>query len=509
MIIPEILEKSRRSFPDKTAVISQNRRVTYSELGRMVHQLAHALIQEGVNKGDRVAVLLRNTYEAVVAYFAILKIGAIEVAFNPISDGPRSLSYKFTDCEPKILITSPAHVHLISGILPEVPFVKAVYLTEEPERNNLLDKRYVVLQEIFSAGIKPKIKVTIHNYDLAIIAYTAGTTGSPKGVMLTHENLLVTAQSMRRGGRTLSLIPLFHVYGKGILNNRISNGDTIIFVENFIFSADIFEIIRNEKVEGIIGVPTIMDNLISSVAKEKASEWDYIRYFSTGGSKMPVAIFLRLWDVFPKAEILSGYGLTETGGSGTIRVFSERTVDIQNLHSVGKPGSSIELKIVNESGQSVGSGEIGEVVFGGPQVMQGYWNKPKETNEVLKDGWLYTGDIGKTDKEGNLFLIDRKKDIIKSGGELISPKEIESIIETHPDVKESAVIGIEDHFMGEKLKAFVVLKPQKMISEDEILRFCSQHLPPIKIPSMIEFRDSLPKSTLDKIKKHELRETPA
>ncbi|MFH1415350.1 MAG: class I adenylate-forming enzyme family protein [Elusimicrobiota bacterium] len=503
-----ILEAISAEFPDREALISKGVRLTYADLKKKVDCMAAALSQRGVKKGDRVAVLLRNTFEVVVAYFAIMKTGGIEVALNPVTESRQNIEYALNDCQAEFLVTHSRHAELISDTIPSLNTI--IYIGEADSLLHL-NKELVSFNEMldtvsFCLTDGPDIALE----DEAVIAYTSGTTGMRKGVVLTHGNLIsvaeVTAKDLSlENDRCLLLIPLYHAFGKQILNSRILKGSTVLLLENILFPVEILNILESEKASGIVGVPTIYRMLLDTIKKSKREyKFPEFRYISTGGSKMPPERFVELWKWFPSITILSGYGLTETSGRGTVMIFESLSEKTKKLESCGRP--PFGMKLSDREGREVGCGEIGEVNFSGPNIMKGYWKKPDETGEVLEKGWLRSGDLGYTDEEGDLYIIDRKKDILKSAGEIISPKEIEIIIETHPAVKEAAVIGIEDEVLGEKIKAFVVLNDDSSVSKDEIIDYCSENLPFAKIPAVVEFRSKLPKSTLDKIKKAVLRE---
>lgn len=509
MFVIDILENSSKNFPDKEALVSKDKRFTYSGLQRMVNQLSTVLTKEGIRKGDRVAILLRNTYEVVIAYFAILKIGAIEVALNVTADSPKDITYKFKDCEPKALVTNRLYIKLVSEALSKVSSLKIVFFTGDSKKFRPLKQKCIALNEIFKTQEPKDIKTDVKECDLATIAYTAGTTSLPKGIMLTHGNLISAAEAMSivyPEDRTLLLVPFYHAFGKAVVNSRFLKGASIILTENVAFPAEVLELVQKREVTSIVSTPTVYKMLLEALKEKKKNyNFDKLKYIVTGGEKLPKEIFIKYWELFPSLCIQSGYGLTEISAKASGIFFMGIPSKTYKLNCCGKVINGHEIKIVNEKGIEVTAGEIGEIIFKGPSVMKGYWRNQEETKKVMKDGWLYTGDLGKIDKEGDLYIIDRKKDIIKSGGVLISSKEIEIVIDSHPNVKESAVIGIDDELMGEKIKAFVVLKPDKETKEEEIMEFCSERLPPIKIPSSVEFCSSLPKSTLDKVKKMELR----
>ncbi len=510
MNVFDILKNSVTQYPDREAIVSDNTRLTYNNVSVMVDQFADALLAKGVQKGDRVTVLLRNNYYAVIVYYAIVKIGAIEVSFNVTTESPFSMHYKINDCKPKVLITNSLFAKLIPDSLFQESSFEIFFCIGNPRFFVERSIPYLDVDTFFQREVR-QTQPSASGDDPGSIMYTSGTTGHPKGVVLTHANIISGARAMDKMeyeviDRSLSLIPLYHAYGKMILNSRILSGSTIFLIEKTIFSSEVVKLIEAEKIIGLLGVPTILKMIISAFKEKEPKDFAFFKYIGTGGSKMSEDLFFEIWKYFPWVDIINGYGLTEAGGKISNITFKEVPEQKSKLHSCGTVIPNHELVIVSPDGGNLSKGEIGEIKIKGPNIMQGYWNKLKETEAVLQEGWLYTGDLGFMDNEGDLFIVDRKKDIIKSGGELISPREIEEVINSNVEVEESAVIGISDANMGELIKAFVVLKDKSSLSEVDIIMYCSRNLPPVKIPKIVEFRDSLPKTELKKIMKNVLRQ---
>lgn len=487
---------------------------------KKIDRLAGVFMNEGIKKGDRVIVLLRNSMEAVIAFYSILKIGAIEVALNPIADSIKHIMYILKDCKPKAFVTHTDNLKVLEPALSEIN-MKNKKIFYAGRKNNLTDfkQRCFSMDDIFKNNSLKKSEkiVSVKKDDIGIIAYTSGTTGLPKGVMLTHDNLLWATKSAGidfdktgyniENDKCLLLIPLCHAFGKQILNSRFLNGATVVLMSSVSFPIELIKLLINVKPSGIVAVPAIYNMLLNTLEKSKIEyEFDFVKYVHSGGAKIVGKLIYKLRKTFTNAMILNGYGLTEAGPRISIMLFpAKRRIDKKKLDSCGRPAKGHTIAIVDDSGNKLKKGCVGEVIFKGPSVMKGYWGKPNLTKKVLKNKWLFTGDVGSIDREGYLYLLDRKKDIIKSGAELISPKEIEMVIDEYPGVKESAVIGVKDDILGERVKAFIVLEPGIKTTKDEIIDFCSAKLPFIKVPRSIEFISSLPKSTLDKVKKAVLR----
>ncbi len=511
MVLPDILKEGCKKFGTKTALVSKGKRWSFLELDQKVNQAAKSFLARGIKKGDRVVVLLRSSSEAVIAYYAIVKIGAIEVALNVTTESPDSIMYKINDCKPKALITTSLFAKIIPKNVYRESSLETFYCVGNPLFFEEQSLDYLDFGGLFATKVE-MIDMSLEENDIASISYTSGTTGTSRGVMLSHANMLSASCAMQEYAqhleedKTLTLIPLYHAYGKSIVNSRFILGSEVFLMGNTSFPADIIHLIEKERITGLVGVPTMIKMVLDALKESDKYQGTSIKYISTGGSKMSEDLLKDILQVFRGSFVLSGYGLTEAGGKVLRKIFMQIPETKKKLNSCGTIIDNHELGLVDQEGRPVGPHEVGEILVKGPSVMQGYWNKMSETEEVLKDGWLYTGDLGILDEDGEIYIVDRKKDIIKSGGELISPQEIEEVINSHPEVQESAVIGMEDVKMGQLIKAFVVLKGESRLTEEDIIVYCSQKLPPIKIPKRIQFKEDLPKSVLKKIKKNVLRE---
>jgi long-chain acyl-CoA synthetase len=508
MTVYKILLNAYKNFPERKALIAGEEQYTYGELHQKVNQFAEALSSMGITKGDRVAVLLRNHAYAVIAYYAILKIGAVEVAFNVTTDSPKSISYKIRDCQPKAVVAGDSFKHLVAPALGETDFVQALFYHGEAFLGDLPSIKSLTFDDVFARFQGEEKECQISDGAVACIAYTSGTSGEPKGVMLSHQNLLSGALAMDKMeyetvDKSLSLVPLYHAYGKMILNSRFLHGSTLFLMDKLVFASEIVNLIEKQKITGLLAVPTILQMIMPLFTKDK--DFSFFRYIGTGGARMSVDLVEKIWEQLPRVDIVSGYGLTEVGGKVSRIVLKKGETPETKFLSCGKVIQGHEMRIVDSQYNPVVDGAQGEITIKGPSVMQGYWQKAEATEQVIKHGWLHTGDLGFKDQDDDLFIVDRKKDIIKAGAELISPQEVESVLRKMESVKEAAIIGVKDPLMGEKIKAFVVVHDECRVTEEDIMRYCAKNLSPVKVPKIIEFRKTLPKASLGKVQKEILR----
>ncbi len=500
-------------------------------MNRSANQLGNALKKLGIKRGDRVGVQLLNCPQLIQAFFATFKIGAIVVPINP-SLRAHELSYLYRDAGLSVLISDSNYTDVIREARRESPDLKHMIMVGDSIPKEALPYSSIVEREPDTLSIEDT-----DNDDTAVIIYTAGTTGNPKGVMLTHFNwythvtgyydvvLLdawgVSAKGIiheQNGGlaneaenkgeifgvcrQRVSLIalPLFHGYGVFAVNLEYLTGGKLVMLSRF-DPEEAMKSIEQHKVTDFRGVPTMFIQMLNHP--------DASRYHLTslktcicGSAPMPLEV-ARQWREKYGIDIWEGYGLSEATTVNCGNIAGRRP---PKYGSIGKCYQKCNtIKIVDDNDREAPTGQVGEIVIKGPGVMKGYWKKPKETAEALRNGWLHTGDIGYADEDGYLYLTERKKDLIIRGGENIYPKEIENILHQHPEVLEAGVIGIPDPVYGEVVKAFVVLKTPGAATEEEILGFCRQHLPTFKIPKSIRFMDTLPKSAVGKVLRRELR----
>lgn len=506
MLVSNFLEESAIKYPDKTALVTNEGRFTYAEIDEMANKTANALLAEGLEKGDRAAIYMDNSLEAVASIFGVLKAGGIFLVINPTTKTEK-LTYILNNCRAKVVVSSANKLPVITDACNNAPLLKNVYLAG----NNIPSvkgfcKKVHSLKEIYNGanGHPPDSRAT--SKDLAALIYTSGSTGNPKGVMMTHRNMVAAADSItaylenRSDDVILNTLPISFDYGLYQVIMAFKVGATVIMEKTFTYSYKVIDTIIREKVTGFPIVPTI-SAIILQMDDIKKKNFDHLRYISNTAAALPVAHIQKLRGFFPKTKIYSMYGLTECK---RVSYLSPDQLDVRPT-SVGKAMPDTEAYIVDESGNRVGPNIIGELVVRGPSVMRGYWEMPEETAKILRPGpntsemVLYTGDLFKMDDGGYLYFVSRKDDIIKSRGEKVSPKEIENILYKIEGVTEAAVVGMDDPVLGQAIKAFVVADNGANLTKKDIQKFCSQHLEDFMIPKQVEFKNELPKTATGKI----------
>ncbi|CAM4093402.1 long-chain fatty acid--CoA ligase [Paenibacillus alkaliterrae] len=523
-------------FPNHTAVQFLGKTLTYRELHTDAVRLANGLISLGVATGDRVAIMLPNCPQAVAAYYGVLLAGGVVVQTNPLYV-ERELEHQLADSGAVAIITVDllyARLSRVRGKQPEtgpLPQLRHVIVTSIkdglPFPKNIL---YPIKQrkEGFKADI-PYGSLGIVAYkkllaekqgeiqlpelakgaDLAALQYTGGTTGTPKGVMLTHRNLVantlqISAWCYRAEDgkeRFLAALPLFHVFGLTVLMNMsVLRAGTLILLPRF-ETETVLQTINKEQPTIFPGAPTMYVALINHKAAAK-TDLSSINVCISGSSALPLEV-QEQFESLTGGRLIEGYGLTEASPvTHANPIWGKRKIG-----TIGVPVPDTEAAVIDPAtGSMLPVGELGELVVRGPQVMQGYWNKPAETAKVLRDGWLYTGDLGTMDEEGYFTIMDRIKDVIIAGGFNIYPREVEEVLFEHPAVREAAVIGVKDAYRGETVKAFIVLKEGWQVSRAQLDRWCRERLAPFKVPHHYTFRDTLPKTMVGKVLRRKLQE---
>ena len=504
MLVHHFLEHSAERFPDKSALICGDQRLTYSMIDIMSNRLASALVDMGLRRQDRVAIFLENSAEAVVAIFSVLKAGGIFLIPNPVVKS-KKLSYLLNDSGARIVIS---HVKKSQGVREaalgssEVRHIiwvggSRVPASEIPQvANEHFWSDIVAAQKPLRKKLAPAIDV-----DLAAIIYTSGTTGEPKGVMSTHNNMTAVARSVNEYLKNteedivLSTLPLSFGYGLYQVLAIFLVGGRIVLEPSFTFPYRILERLSQEKATGFPIVPTMAATLLQ--IKDIATfDLRSLRYITSAAAPLPASHIQRLMELWPHINFFSMYGLTECQ-----RVtYMPPEELLRRPTSVGFPVPNCEVFIIDEQGREAGPGHVGELVVRGSNVMQGYWNSTRETAKRFRpgnyrsDAFLHTGDLFWRDEEGFLYFVARNDDLIKTRGERVSPKEIESVICEIPSVAQAAVIGVPDEIFGHAIKAFVVPDRTGHMNQRDILRYCKRHLEPFMVPKYIEIRGSLPKT---------------
>ena len=520
----ELLDLPAGAYPDKAALIFFGSEMTFYELRQESRRFANALAGLGIQKGDRVGVHLPNCPQYMIAYFAILSIGGIVVNLNPLYT-PDELKLMVNTSGMKSLVTFDMVLPAIRTLCKEVniPMVIATAITDyikgfpvSTSQSLNLETGWHHFAELIAKYPNPKrSKVPVNPEDPAMIQFTGGTTGIPKGAVLTHANIVAaTLQCSLWGNPTITLtphekrnvmaiLPYFHVYGNIVVMNwAIFNCATQIQVPRFNIDEIIDLLAKFEQITFFPTVPTLITALINHPKSADLKLEKKLGLLNSGGAPMPMELIEQVKDM--GIYFSEGYGLSESTSLG----ISNPVLGLKKVGSIGIPFPDNDVRLVDiENGETdVPDGQPGEIIMKGPLIMKGYWNNPTETAGQLKDGWLYTGDIAIRDEDGYIFIVDRKKDMIIAGGFNIYPREIDEVLYQHPKISEGVCIGIPDDYRGETVKAYVVLKPGETLTEKEIIAFCKEKLTAYKVPKVVEFRESLPKSAVGKILRKILRD---
>ncbi len=522
-----ILERTVSRFPDVPAVYFYGHRWTYRQLDRMTNRFANALIGLGVRPGDRVALLLPNCPQFVAAYFGAWKAGAVVTPVNPLY-APGEIAHHLNDAGAETLVVLSRFYPRVQAVRGETP-LQRVIVTEIKEYMGVPARWLYALLKERAAGDRVAVapgdyrwrdwlrgapdappSVRVGPDDLALLQYTGGTTGVPKGAMLTHRNLVANITQahawirpvLREGeDKILSVLPFFHLYGiAACLHLAVLLGATMILLPRW----DVKEVLRTiHRLRPTLfpGVPTmyIAINHSPDLGRYDLSS---LRFCLSGAAPLPAEV-QQEFERRSGSRMVQGYGMTEASPVTHLTPLVGETP----LRSTGLPVPNTDVRIVDvETGQHIlPPGEEGEIIVRGPQVMKGYWRMPTETANVLRDGWLHTGDIGYMDERGFLYVVDRKKDMIISGGAKVFPREVEEVLYQHPGVREAAVVGVPDPYWGEAVKAYIVPREGVHLEEAEVIQFCKERLAAYKVPKSVEFRDELPKTLVGKILRRALR----
>jgi len=528
--VQQYLVDAAKSFPEKTAIHFMGKEMTYKELYQETLSFASYLQQIGIARGDRVAIMLANTPQSVISYFGILMAGGIVVQTNPLYT-ERELEYQMKDSGAKAIITLDILYPRASKVMPQTNLQHIIVTAIKdylPFPKNLVypfiqKKQYGIVVNVKHEGnthlfkeivkIKPKNLVEYDfdfEEDVALLQYTGGTTGSPKGVMLTHRNLVANAsmctawlyKSKPGEESVLGIVPFFHVYGMTIIMIlSVMQAYKMIILPKF-NALTTLKTIQKQRPTLFPGAPTIYIGLLNHPDLKKY-DLSSIDSCLSGSAPLPIEV-QEEFEAVTGGKLVEGYGLTESSPVTHSNFLWDRE---RVKGSIGVPWPNTEVRIVSmDTGELMPVGEIGEIIIKGPQVMKGYWNRPEATEETIQDGWLYTGDLGYMDDKGYFYVVDRKKDMIIAGGYNIYPREIEEVLYEHPDVLEAVAAGIPDPYRGETVKAYVVLKEGSEITSDELNQYARKYLAAYKAPRLYEFREELPKTAVGKILRRTLVE---
>ncbi|MEW5923932.1 MAG: class I adenylate-forming enzyme family protein [Candidatus Zixiibacteriota bacterium] len=521
MNINGLLEIGARGYPENYAVIHQERRVKYRELYGLARQIGSYLEGLGLEKGSRIAILFENSVEYVAIFFGIFEAGYVAVPIDT-SLKPEKMGYIIEDCGAELLFIQSKFVRHFDKIVGESSPLKFVVSNKKININRqgikidgldgILTDNADVSSKFPGSGTLPEKIPTLNEMyamtlesskGLAAIFYTSGSTGTPKGVMLSHLNLVsntiatVDYLKLTSDDRIMVILPFYYIYGNSLLLTHVLVGGTLVIDNRFLYPEVILDSMENEKATGFSGVPSNFIILLNN-STFPTRKLEHLRYFTQAGGAMAPEIIKKLMNAFSNKEIYIMYGQTEAAPRiswlppGRLR---------EKVGSIGIPVPKIEIKIIDENGRECPSGESGELATRGDNVMLGYWNQPEETSQVIRDGWLFTGDLARKDDEGYIYITGRKKEIIKTGGNRVSTKEIEECLLENESIMEAAVFGIPDELLGEAVKAVIVLKDGHRAAVKDIQTYCKARLADHKVPKVVEFMDALPKYQSGKVNK--------
>ncbi|MCU0588186.1 MAG: long-chain fatty acid--CoA ligase [Syntrophobacteraceae bacterium] len=525
--LPCFLEANAERYASVTATEFFGAKLSYRDLWSQILRFAGGLSRLGVVKGTRVAVMLPNCPQTVIAFHATLWLGGVVVMTNPMYV-EREMEHQWKDSEAEVLVVLDHLYPRVEKVLPAtgirkvivtsikdyLPFPLSVLYPIKAWKQKLftavpVSEGTVRFKDLARSSPPEPSACAVEPDDLALLQYTGGTTGLAKGVMLTHANILANVVQLAAWftelqygkERFLSILPFFHVFGMTVcMNLPLYSGSTMILLPRFEIE-QFLKVLHKSKPTLFPGVPTLFIAIVNH-PRIRTFDLSSIRYCITGSAPMPVEV-LKKFEELTGSVIIEGFGLTESSPV----THANPLQGVRKIGSIGIPLPSTEARLVSldlEAGD-LPAGEPGELIVRGPQVMKGYWKMRDETAAALRDGWLYTGDIATVDEDGYTFIVDRKKDMIIAGGYNVYPREIEEVLYEHPGVMDAVAIGIPDPYRGETVKAFVVPKPGESLTERELIDFCRTRLAPYKVPKVVELRQSLPKTNVGKVLRKELR----
>jgi acyl-CoA synthetase (AMP-forming)/AMP-acid ligase II len=511
----EFLTITSAICPDKEAIVFEGKRYTFAQLGERTNRLGSALMGIGVQKDESVATLMVNCNYCIETYFAVAKMGGVFVPLNFRAKG-NELTYMLNTAEATTVFVGERYLELVESIKPNLTTMKHFISLDKPHQGMLF------YNDLLKSGSPDDIFTDISDDDMTILMYTAGTTGFPKGVMLTHKSFTVyvldnvTPPDTETVEKNILTVPLYHVAGIQAMMAAVYGGRTLVIERQF-EPTEWMGLVQQEKASRAMMVPTMLKQLIDH-PKFKDYDLSSLRVITYGAAPMPLEVIKKAINVFPKVSFINAFGQTETASTITSlspedhvitgATEAEREKKLKRLASIGKPMADVEMKIIDESGKELPLGEVGEIVARGPRVMTGYWKDEEKTKKTIdKDGWVHTGDMGYRDEDGYFFLAGRATDLIIRGGENISPEEVENIIFAHPKIDDVAVIGVPDEDWGEVPKAICVVKEGcEDCTPEEVMEYCRQNLASYKRPRSVIFVKELPRSSVGKVLKRVLRE---
>lgn len=501
------LHRAVQQFPDRVATVYKGRQQTYRELHGRVMRLAGALQALGMRAGDRVGMLALNSDRTLEFYLAVWWGGGV---VNPVNTrwSAAEIAFSLQDCDTAILFVDDSFVPMVPQLQDLAPCLKTlVYVGDQA-----VPEGHVGAEQALAAA-EPVPDAMRCGDDLAGVFYTGGTTGRPKGVMLSQEALAansvlsLVASPMDLDAVLLHCAPLFHLAGLSALMRGMVVGTRQVFLPGFAPGA-VIQAVREERITGLMMIPVMLQFLLDDPAAQGA-DWSSVRTVGYGASPISEALLERAFGLFPQADFVQGYGMTELSAAVTYLTAQYHTTEgrkLGKLHSAGRALNGIDVCIMDTDGREMPRGEVGEIAVRSPCVMSGYWNLPQVTAQALRDGWMFTGDAARMDADGFVFIVDRFKDMVVSGGENIYCGEVEAALTRHPAVAAAAVIGVPHAQWGEAVHAVIVLRPGAQATAEEIQAHCKEWIAGYKCPRSVEFMAALPISGAGKVMKYKLRE---
>jgi len=513
MNVAEVLTRTVKKDLTQPAIIFRDELITFTELQNKVFKLAGGLSRLGIKKSDKVAIYLPNRPEYIYSYLALFSLGATVVPLDYMLTEDELVNC-LTHCQARTLIAKEKESQALENLRAKVPSLTDIILLESSQKSSprtTEDQMHTSLvrgsksfEDILASGEARQPQVKIEDKDPALIMYTSGTTGSPKGILLNYKHLDGSPQAMEHfvdltnKDVKISALPLSHSAGLIYIQNCFCYGITLVLMERF-QPLEFLKNIQKYKVTCFHLVPS-MYYAILHLKEFESFDLSSLRWVVVFGAPSDPHSLKRFHQYCQNAHLLNGWGMTETCPPNVVLPLGSSKIE-----SVGKPAPWIEVKIMGEEDKELSQGQVGEIVIRGWVVMEGYYKDPQATSQVIRDGWFHTGDLGRFDEGGFLYIVGRKKDMIKVSGEIVYSAEVENVLLKHPAIQEAAVVGMPDKLRGEMVKAFVVLKKDLNSTAEDIRYFCRGHLAHFKVPHDIEFRDSLPKTPSGKIQKEKLK----
>lgn len=505
MIVGEHLKTKAHTRSDSIAVICNDTRLTFSDLNNQSNILANWLLGQGLKKGDRAVMLLPNCAEFAVVYFALMKIGIIAVILD-FRLSPPEMAPLFDETEAKVLITHSKQKSFAGRMIREKTNLKCSVLLGEEKEANDTSNGIDLYENIIKNGNPQEPNIPVNEDDEALFLYTSGTTGKPKGVVLTYDHLTYFPESMKamlpltENDVQGSVLPMSHISGPIVLNQIVDIGHTLVIIDEM-RPKKILEEVQRNRIDYFHAVPPIFQMILNLPSRERY-DLSSLRFVAMMGTVVAEELMSEWLEEYPNCPPLQGYGATETSPLITLTHYDDARF---KMASAGRIVPRAEIKIIDQDGKELPTGEVGEIIARGPQIMKEYFKNQNATEQKIKDGWYYTGDLGKFDEDGYIYILGRADDMIITGGMNVYPSEIENVLIAHEKVAEAAVVGIASSDRGQALKAVIVPKVGEEVSKRELLKFCRNHLANFKIPKTLEIRETLPRSRTGKVSKRELK----